>query len=165
LRTGSSRSSNVVVIAPPDAGSGRAPPVWAVWRAAAAPGHSARTWRGCRARSECEATADSDRRGTGACYHGSRSAETTIPTRPATAIARIRSATQSAAKWIQPAIAQSTAGRRAGASQINDAPQGSQSGDSAGPIEHHHFDAVAPAPSRSIPGVGFRELTAGSRRT
>src|SRR5215472_4050542 len=48
-------------MAPAGTGSGRVPPVWPVWRAAVAPGHSARTWRGCRARSECEATADSDR--------------------------------------------------------------------------------------------------------
>ena len=140
LRAGSSRSSNVVVIAPADAGSGRAPPVWAVWPVAVARGHSA---RGCRVKSGCAAIADSDRRGTGVCHHRSRSAVTTIPTRPATANARIKSARQSAAKWNQPAIAQSTAGLRAGCIANRRCPTRSQSGDSAGPIEHRHFGAVA----------------------
>jgi hypothetical protein len=43
-------------------------------------------------------------------------------------VSQTAGARQSAANWNQPAIAQSTAGRRVGASQIDDAPQGSQPG-------------------------------------
>src|SRR6516162_5876648 len=126
-------STIIAVVELSQSSCGRAPPAWVTWQVAVAREQSGQTWREYRARFGCEAIADSDRRGTGVCHHRSRSAATTIPTRPTTAIARIRSARQSAAKWNQPAIAQSTAGRRAGASQIDDAPQGSQSGDSAVP--------------------------------
>jgi hypothetical protein len=165
VQTRPRRSSTAAVSAPEDAGSGHAPPVWAVELAVLTRELSARTWRGCRVKSECEAAADSDWRGTGAYHHGSRSALTTIPTRPATAIAKIRSARQSAAKWNQPAIAQSTARRRAGASQIDDAPQESQSGDSAVPKPRGvRCSPAQPAAPALPPGPAKSQRLLGARR-
>ena len=99
-------STIIAVVELSQSSCGRAPPAWVTWQVAVAREQSGQTWREYRARFGCEAIADSDRRGTGVCHHRSRSAATTIPTRPTTAIARIRSARQSAAKWNQPAIAQ-----------------------------------------------------------
>jgi len=151
------RLSDAAVLAPSDVCSGRAPPVSAVWRAAVTRERSGRTWRGYRGRSECEATADSDRRGTGVCRHRSRSAATTIPTRPATAIARIRSAKQSAANWNQPAIAQPTAGRRWRIANRR-CPTRVTVGQSCRSIEHRHFGGVALACSAGSGLLRFLNL-------
>src|SRR6516225_8067799 len=150
-------STIIAVVELSQSSCGRAPPAWVTWQVAVAREQSGQTWREYRARFGCEAIADSDRRGTGVCHHRSRSAATTIPTRPTTAIARIRSARQSAAKWNQPAIAQSTAGRRWRIANRR-CPTRVTVGQSCRSIEHRHFGGVALACSAGSGLLRFLHL-------